>query len=471
MPETTQAGTYPISGVRTEEIFTLYDAGQPTYVRELAKRFGLQFDPFHNWFRLMNREEPVPANGEWYAYEENRYHATIKTTGSVGNPGAGNDATIQLDSTCFDANGNYYGRVGETITMPGTGVQARIHSISGTYPTVYFVLKPVSATSNIGAITSGTTLSITNAGYASGTGQPTSASVGATKRTFKLQIIKETVGFEGAEVAKQLWYDAFDSNGQAVGFVSSMTNQALYRLNLKINGALLLGQPNTNATLTETTRHGSVNTVRYTEGIIPATVRMGMSATIAAGTFDIEDLDDFGIYMRTQGVESGVAMLAVGAKLRNDIENAGKDFLQANGTDFTMAAKSVLANGKDFEKALSLGFSQINKGGYSYLLKTINDFSDPTTFGATGYDYDQHGILIPLTSFADPVTGAKLDNICLKYADNNGYNRRMEMWKEAGAGGNPNTYVHQYDDVTFNLRAHLGLQALKMNQFIYIKTT
>lgn len=471
MPENTQAGTYPIAGVRTEQIFTLYDAGQPVYVKELAKRFGMQFDPFHNWFRLMNREEPIPGNGEWYAYEENRYHETIKTTGNVASPGVGNDATIQLDSSCFDSAGNYYGRVGETITMPGTGVQARIHAITGTYPTVYFTLKPVSATSNIGAIASGTTLSITNAGYASGTGQPMSATSGDTKREFKLQILKETVGFEGNEVTKQLWYEAFDQNGQVAGFTSSLTNKALYRLNLKINGAFLMGQANTNATLTETTRHNATNPVRYTEGIIPTITRLGASQTIPAATFAIDDLDDFGIYMRTQGVESGVVLFAAGAKLRNDVENAAKTFIQGNGTDLTMDVKKILSDGKDFEKALSLGFQQINKGGFSYLLKTINDFSDPKTFGATGYDYDQHGILIPLVSFADPVTGNKLDNICVKYADNNGYNRRMEMWREAGAGGNPAGYVHQYDDVAIYLRAHLGLQVLKANQMTYIKST
>jgi hypothetical protein len=471
MPENTQVGTYPVSGVRSEQIFTLYDAGQPVYVRELAKRFGMQVDPFHNWFRLMNREEAIPANGEWYAYEENRYHETILTTGNVADPGVGNDATIQLDASCFDTNGNYYGRVGETITMPTTGVQARIHAITGAFPAVFFTLKPISATSNIGAIASGTTLAITNGGYAAGTGQPNSATVGATKREFKLQIFKETVAFEGPEVAKQLWYQAFDENGQPVGFVTSMTNQALYRLNLKINGAFLTGQANTNATLTETTRHNATNTIRYTEGLLPTITRLGATSTIPAGTFAMDDLDDFGIYMRTQGVESGVAMFAVGAKLRNDIENECKDFLDTNGTDFTMAVKSVLSNGKDWEKAVSLGFSQINKGGFSYLLKTIDDFSNPKTFGATGYDYDQHGIIIPLTSFSDPVSGKKLDNICVKYADNNGYNRRMEMWREAGAGGNPNTYVHQYDDMAINMRAHLGLQLLKMNQATYVKTT
>lgn len=472
MPENTQLHTFPTGGVATEKLFTLYDAGKPTYVRELAKRFGVQFDPFHNWLAMMCRDEAISGNLEWYAYEENRYNQTLKVLSDVASTGVGNDITFQLDPTYIDSTtGAYFGRVGDTVTIPGTGVQARIMSITGTAPNIYFTLKPINVLSNIGALTAGQLLSITNGGFGSGTGQPKGTVVGATKRTFGLQILKETVKFYGAEITKDLWYQAFDNNGQPVGYVTNATNRALALLNLKINGAMLLGQKDTNPSLTETDEDGETVDIHYMEGLIPNITRLGETSVVPAGTFAIDDIDDWGIYMRVEGVDSNVALMPVGARLRNDIENAAKAYIQGNGTDLTKDVVKYIAGTNDSDKLLSLGFCQIFKGGFNYLLKTINDFSDPVGLGATGYDYDQHGFIIPLTTFRDPVTGGKLDNIATKYVSNNGYNRRMEMWNVGGAGGNSNTYVTQYDNLSVFLRAHRGIQILKSNQMRYIKAS
>lgn len=471
MPENTQLHTFPTGGVATDKLFTLYDAGKPTYVRELAKRFGVQFDPFHNWLAMMSRDEPIDGNGEWFGYEENRYNQTLKVLSDVATTGVGNNITFQLDPTFIDTTtGGYFGRVGETVTMPGTGVQARISAITGTAPNIYFTLMPVNVLSNIGALTAGMELAITNGAYASGTGQPKGTVVGATKRTFGLQIFKETVKFHGPEITKNLWYQAFDNAGQPVGYVTNATNRALDLLNLKVNGAMLLGQKDTNPALQEVDEDGELQNIHYMEGLIPNIVRLGETSIVGAGAFVIDDLDDWGIYMRVEGVDSNVALMPVGARLRNDIENAAKAYIQGNGTDLTKDVMKYIAGTNDFDKLLSLGFCQINKGGYSYLLKTINDFSDPKGLGAPGYDYDQHGFVIPITTFRDPVTGGKLDNIATKYVDNNGYNRRMEMWKVGGAGGQGN-YVTQYDTLSVFLRAHRGMQIFKSNQMRYIKAT
>ena len=473
MPENTQAGTFPMGGVNGEQLFAYYNAGKPTYVRELAKRFGLQFDPFHNWLAQMGLDEPVDSNGVWYAYEENRIMEVLKVLDPVSSTGAGTTVTFQLDPTMITqdmATGVYgfYGRETEIVTIPGTRVQAQIISISGSGTlNVFITLKPLSATSDIGTLTAGMELPITNQAVASGMGMPGGVVKGATRRDFGLQIFTEQAIAEGRQVGKSKWYEAYDNAGQPMGFVTDITNDALYRLNKKINGAYLFGQVMTNG-ITQTTRYGVVNPVNTFEGLDPAIARLGATSVVTPGAFNLDDLYDWGDYGLAQGVSSNIYMLAVGSKLRHDIDKAANAFIQGNGTDLTSAVTNFLiggSNGDAMDKLLSLGFKELEFGQNRYLLKTIEELSDPKGLGAVGQNNDKCGWVIPISNFKDPVSGNSNSTICTKYVDKNGYSRKLEMFMTAGAGGQKIQYVHEFDDFAINIRADRGLQLLKLNQF------
>ena len=471
MPENTQANTFPVGGIAGQNIFNVYDAGQPVYVKALTSRFGLQFDPYWNWWSLMGREEPIAGNGTWYAYENNRYIRTLKVLANVADPGTGNDTTFQLDPSFIDANGRFYGRVTEVVTMPGTKVQARIVNINVVSTTVvYFTLRPVDVNSNIGALTAGQTIIITNGGKAAGTGQIKGVTTGYTKRDFMLQIFDESYSFEGPEATKAYWFDVFDQNGAAVPYskVTDLSKQAMVRLNSKFNGAFLVGQKTTNPALTDVTPDGETNLVNMTQGVIPTIIQNGATVPIPHGTFAVTDLDDLPLYLREQGVDTDIALLAVGDYLRRDIENAGKAFIQGNGEILTAKSQNFFAQTNAKDKAIHLGFSEIYKNGMTFLLKTIDDWSDPVKFGAYGNEYRSSGFCVPLSSFKDPVTGAKLQNVCTRYVEKNGYSRRFESWMVKGAGGQPATYVTDVDVAKGYMRAHIGQQLLKMNQAIWI---
>ena len=468
MPENTQANTFATGQMMNQALFSVYDAGKPEYVKELAKRFGLQTSPFWRWLEGMLREEAIPGNTDWYAYEENRYRRELKVLSTVADPGVGNPITFQLDPAYIDTYGNYYGREGEAVTIPVTNVQAHISSITGTSPNIFFTLTPINVSSNIGSLVAGTKLAITNGAKADGTHQGKSAVTGATKRNFRTQIFFEDTGLEGTQITTQKWYDAFDDSGKKVGVVTDLTAKAQARLDSKINGAFLLGQTNTNTNLTQVSAQGQVNPINYTEGLIPTITRLGSTLSIPYGTFAVDDLNDIGLYMRTQGVTSGIVMLAVGARRRNEIEDACKNFIQGNGTDLTSDVRSYILGNKPADKLLSVGFQQIYKGGVNILLNTIEEFSDPVGLGLTGYDMDKAGMVIPLSTMKDPKSGKVLDNIAIRYVENNGYSRKLEVWANGAAGGDVMRYDNDIDEKLIHMRAHLGLQILMANQMMYI---
>ena len=73
----TDAGTYPASGITTDQLMVLYDALKPQHYAELQKRFGDQYTPFFQELRAMGREEAL-ASDTLIAHEENWIHRTIK---------------------------------------------------------------------------------------------------------------------------------------------------------------------------------------------------------------------------------------------------------------------------------------------------------------------------------------------------------------------------------------------------------
>ena len=476
MAENTQANSYPTGGLRTNAIASVYDAGSPVYVRGLCNRFGVQ-TAFYRTFELMGREEEIVGTDTdtWFAYEENRYVRGIKVLSDVADQGAGNTTTLQLDPTFIGnaASGYaFYGRVGEVVTIPSTNVQARIDSITGAgTATVYFTLMPVSAASTIGALTAGTVFSITNAGYGHGGGQPDGVRVGHTKREFMQQILKETYGLEGNEFTTEQWIKTFAPNGSEIPYsaVTDMSIQTQHRLDMKINGAFLLGQQRTNANMLETTHRGNTGFVNMSQGLIPTITTNGQATVIPTGTWDVEDMDDIGLYMRSQGVSRNVALFAMGANRYNEIENAVKDYFQGNGDELLKEAGASIMGSDPNDMMLHMGLKGMKKGGYTYLFKVIDELSDPEGLGRSGYDLNEYGFVLPIEDVKNPNGGKSQKNIATRYVKKGAYSRKFEMWSEGAAGGDTANYTTQYDEKMYYMRTNIGFQILGANQMQIIK--
>lgn len=462
----TDPNTYPTRGILTNQIFALYDVEKPQVVNKLFRRFGYQYYPMFQMFRAMSREEAITAE-QWDAEEDNMIHHTVKVADTVADTGAGNAQIFTIHSDDLDENYNFYLREGDIITIPSTRVQAIVNEIDISTPaTPVVTLLPLRSTDNIDGIAGGTVLPITSGAFGSGTGQPMGTVVGTTKRRFYTQILKESVGAEGTQLVKERWYEVYDTGENIIGWFTPGTARAEYLLALKMDGAFLTGVERTNTDVKVRAGEGINNPIYTTKGLIPTIEELGHTMNYTVGSWDITDMDAVGLYLKSQAITNDIVWLMPGAKLCNEIENELIDFLQAGGaTDFTKITSQLFSGNEGL--AVDIGFKGFKKGGITFMMTSMDGWSNPTTYGVTGMNMDQNALIIPLVSYQDPKNpGTKIDNLATKYLAKGGYSRRMEVWDVRGAGGG--LYVTDVDRTDTYLRSHIGLQITKANQMIFM---
>ena len=467
----TDANTYPTAGILNEQIISTYDIGKPQVANQIMARYGQQYMPFFQKMRAMGRETPVASNA-WSGYEENRYHSPITVLtatpsggAEAGDPGAGNLTVIVLDGADLDSSNNFYPRVGDGISIPGTYVQGMITEIDVTTPTApELTVKPLRTTDNLGVIAAGTSISITNGMFGDGTDQPKGTRVGSTKRDFSTQIFKESVKATGGELAREYWYKMTDNGKNVTQWYTPGIARAEYLVSLKMDGAFTWGVNANNLTVPSTDPDNPGATIHTTKGYIPWIKELGKTVSIAVG-FDVTDLDTAALYLKSQGVTGGNVLWMMGAGQHIDVSNELKSELTNNGTDYTRVVNTMFK--KDGDLAAAFDFYAVKKGGFTFIISEMPQWSDPQTFGNEGYDMVDNGVLIPLSTFKDPKSGNMLQNMGTRYRSYNGYSRRFEVWSTAGAGGG--TYVHSVDNKGLYVRAEVGLEFYKANQCIFFE--
>jgi hypothetical protein len=432
--------------------------------------------------RYLNKEYPIASNGrvdgggvrvaDWFGYEDNRYWKEIKVLSTVADTGVGNALTFQLDPT-YVSNGAYFGREGDIVTMKGTGVQARIQSISGTTPNFFFTLLPQNVNQSIGGVTAGELIAITSGSKAPGSDQHVGAISGQSKREFWLQIIDENFDIEGSSITAQTYFDVYSQDGKLVPYaqVDAGTFQAQYRYDRKWDGAFLLGEVTTNPNITEVNSAGVANPVSTTKGIIPTITDLGPTMNVAPNAFAVDDFQDIAYMMLQEGVSSDVALFSSGTRRLNEINNLFKTYLE-NATDFSMTVQNTFGTDTNGAKAMGafLNMKEINIANVSFLLDRVDAWSDPTSYDLSGYDYTWQAIAMPITKFRDAKSGAITDNIAVRYVENHGYNRRFEIWTTGGAGGAQTQYNSTWDEKKIHMRGEMGLQFFLANQCTHVNT-
>lgn len=456
-------------GYMTQDVFATFDAGKPQISNVLTDRYGYQYDSSFLKFADMGRQEPVMAKN-WFNHEDNWIWETIEVASAVSDPTEGEPAEVTIS---VGTGNTFFARVGDIVTIPGTLVQAWISEVDLTTPSAPVItLIPVDEDDNIGAIAEGAILSITSGAFGEGTDQPAGTIFGTVKREFQTQIIKESVGLDGSQFANEMWFSVY-KNGDVIGYFTTGTLRAEYGFKLKTDGAIMVGKANNNADMVQyrVNHHGvaqsDTSEVRTTKGIIPWINELGNTPEYTEGAYDLEDLDELGLYLRAQGITGGVVYTGLGAKVFNEVQNAAKDYAVDTTGDGALLNSIVSVLGKgNKEVATSLNFKHINRGNFTYSLDTIDVFSHPKYLGATGYNLDKTGFFIPLKTVRDSKTSQAVDNIVMKYRASASYNRRAEMWSVKGAGGG--TYVSSVDRADWFLRGEFGLGALAVNQWSYL---
>jgi hypothetical protein len=456
-----KTNTAPQGGILTEQITSLYDVIEEKHLPTLISRYGNQYANLMTLFRSMGREEPI-AGIEFVSHEENRIHDNVKTGAEATSDVAKAALVVPIDSDYAYSN-NIYPRVGDIITLPSSvnnEKQALVTAIDGSVPQM--TLKPIGNFA-IGTIPAGTTLAITNGAFGAGTGQPKGTVVGSTPRWFQAQIFKETVGLQGSEFIKEKWYKTIDDGRSLPKWYTTGIERAQYLLDLKIDGAFTVGDYN-DTDLTVEAGDGSDVEVKTTRGMVPWIRDLGYVADGSSG-LDMDMIDYISLYMKRQGVESGIAMAIVGDKLMQNIEREIVDYLSGVGdTDYTKIEKTLFKGNR--EMSVSFNIKTITSGGLTIAFRPHGNWSNPVAFGSEGYNYDQYGIILPMTTVKDSKSGVKMPNVGVKYMEKDGYSRRFETWSVKGAGGG--LYVTDVDRADFWLRSHLMFHFVKANQAVLL---
>lgn len=464
----TDANTYPVAGLYTEQIQSMHDVFKPQNIRKMFSKHGFQYMPMFQIFRSLSKEEPI-ANDNWSGWEENWYHETVvnKTETTAGAAGAA--VTLTLTAASHDAKGNSYPRIGQIITLPGTYMQVHITAKNVDAPAAHTItIKPSKSTDSIPVITANAQLAITSNAHGAGTGQPQGTVLGSTKRTFYAQIFKETIGAEGTQLVNEKWYNTIDNGKSVKGWYSPGYMRGEYYMALAMDGAFTWGDVTDNVRVANDAPKGAGNLNKTTKGIMRHASELGHDVTYTENAFTPVKFDQFGLYYKSQAVTSGYSFGWMGALAQNDVENGMTSWLGTNSdVNYTTAVKNVFNNNDKL--AVGIGFDVIKKGGITHMLHSMDGWSNPKTFGAAGYDLAKYGLFTPLSKFKDPKTGAVMDNIGTKYRAMDGYSRRFEIWSVAGAGNKMK--VTDIDEENTYFRSHVGLQAFKVNQFITLKPT
>lgn len=462
----TKAGTYPAAGVLTDQIMSLYDITKPQHYPQLVKRYGNQYENFLMFFQNLGRMEATP-NDTFYGWEQNWIHDSVKVKVGCSAPAGQDDpATIQIDPADYNGAGTaIYPRVGDIITLPNE-MQVRISAKTYSSQTGYWSLTLVPRRTDqhgIPAIANGAELAITSGAFGYGTGQPEGVTVGLTQRGFQAQIIKEEFQLEGQEFTRENWIEVPGSGG----YYTTGISDAEYRLGLKWDGAILVGEQDDGYDTVEAGVDGAGNVIKSTRGIIPTIRSLGKTIETNTGYFDMDYLDQSSYHMKQNGATTNIALAIVGDLLQQEIENqitGSGGFLEGTNIDYTRVENEVFKGNR--ELSVSLNIRYITKGGITWMLHPHTLWSNPKTYAIPGYKFPYMGILFPWGTVKDAKTGMRTMNMGMKYLAKNGYSRKIEVWPTKGAGGG--TYVHAIDRADYHLRSHMMFYMFAANQGIIL---
>lgn len=458
--------TIPVTADFNYNISSLYDILKPEYANKVFLKYAKEGLGLQLILRSMGMEEPVMQDTyNWFEREKSR--VAFHSAGNVVAPGAGNPITIRLSAADFDANGGYFPQTRQLVWFPLSNVVGWVHSITGTYPTVDLVIRPCRLTDDIGAVSTNDEIAIYSSTYSEQSDIPQGHIVPYTKLSNDCQIIKTSGTVSGSEFARSWWFDKNSDGG-----VTDAWNEQLASIELNhysdIDGAMWLGQriDNTaNRAVDATTGMAYMGM----QGLIPVLNDRGSSSTYTLGAYTIDDFDAYDRILEREYVAEPLVLMMMGSGLYRAIENKLKTYLVNTQVDFTkQVVNDRLFNSND-SLAATVNFKYFTKSDRTFMFKRIVNFSNPETFGITHSNMENIGVVVPMTSTTDAVSGAKLKNLTSLYRAKGGTNRKINIDMYSGAAGTPGIKVSTIDADKVRYQSHVSLRTTMANQMILVQ--
>jgi len=365
---------------------------------------------------------------------------------------AGENITIHLAATCFDANGNGPLRAGDDVYIPKTYQNAactsdrayRVYTVSSDATTSKdYVCQPYAnagtyytTPSEIATeVPAGTVLFIGANSFAPGTAQPAGLADTFETRTFSNRILKESLDFEGGEIAKSFYeFSGYEGNK---ALLTRNIAKAEFRLDVKEARAFFYGEWADNTSMVQTSEGSVSNAVPSFGGMWPHADVYAQKLSYA-GDFTIDNLYDVGILQQSKGVVAGgVNLFLAGPELGRDVEKSALDYIKAysGGTDLLDKVK----------KEIGIDVQAFSINHRTYVLWEPGELADPTGVGlldSSGdgvYSIATAGLVVPHTNVTvGSFNGQKnvsIPGVQLGYVNHNGENRRRVIQYLKGVNG------------------------------------
>lgn len=462
-----------IAETYTTEVLSGYDFFKPEILEKLFRKYGDQGMSYFQTLRLMGFETPV-ANDTYSHFEENRTHEVFHV-GSAGITGAtaGVAKTVTLEGSDLGAGGTgaplntFYPRLNDVVMFPNE-TTALITDVNISTPSAPIItMAPLDDTKSIPVMASGDPIIIISSLWSEQSGQPTGAVKGTTKYENDAQIIKETISTSGTNLVTQTWFTKYGDTGKSiVGYWTVGLLDIDFRMNLKIDGALLFGERVT--TLTDAvTGHA----YKGTQGLFPYIRANGDVEEIAEGAFSVTDFDTIDRYLDQQGV-SKQTLVMPGINRHQELENTLKAYFQDTNINYTRdVVNSEIFNGSK-SKAASVNFKLMGKSERTFMFKRFNNMNNPKTYGVTNaegvgaYEMPNYAVFLPVGTTKDAKSRKLVNNIGCRYRTLGGYSRRMEVFNLGGAG--TGLKVSQIDELNTYMRSHMGAHHASGNQMVLV---
>jgi hypothetical protein len=424
--------------------------------------------------RSLGFETPVAAD-DYSHFEKDESHDSIKINAGVGPGAPGVSVNFVLDADSLDADNNYYPRLYDWVLFPNevVGWIRSITVVAGGLglgvDEVTLEIRPNDILDAIPAVLADAYLPIVSSSFSEASGMPLPAITSAWKYTNTAQIIKEAIGATGTELVNQTWIDLYNEAGEFQGYYRTGQADLDYRMLTKIDGMFWFGKKIDN-TAGRALDAVSGYPIKGSEGLFPAIRRLGHVNGYVPGAFAVGKFDEYDRILTQEYIPSDIPIwMPMGLYLYQEIENELVTYF-AN-TNIQFAKQTV--NDKLFKSneslAASVNFKYLTKSDRTWLFNKMNGWSNPKTYGITGYDVEYQGLCIPLDKKKDPKSSEDIPSIGTRYRAMGRYNRRSitDTLSGIGAAGG-RIPVDTIDRTNTYQLAHMGNHFMGLNRFILI---
>jgi len=391
---------------------------------DLRKSFGMGILTFDLISTMKQGNDAWVASETFEVHEELPPFRTLKIGDTVSGGAASADSiTFNLDAgTDVDTYYHYYPRKGQSF-WAGTAnllVEMVIHSVTATGDTHGATIVAYKKNSDANTtwhpadyIKTGQVFPLSPVvSAAHGSDATTPTHVGYQHFDYYTQVLKDAVGWENAEFAREKLQPYALKQG------TKLYSDEIARMDMNLDAGMesfiMFGNITTNAAIVQTSLATNAGAKVYgTEGIWDWNTSRGYTLDYSDGTdFTIDHFYEIAEFGESVGLPASTWLFDSGGKLLRRIEKSCKSYItNATGSLNEMFTPDAGGGYKD----LTIGFKHIMIGGQTIVLKSNYIMNNPYLFGISTLGLNDAAAFYPIGLARDGKTGEMMPNIRLIY--------------------------------------------------------